>query len=312
LIFNHQSEWRHFMKSLTVASALWVAGALLSAAPVFAAESTALQTQVRQTDALTVQHGTTQVESRIAGDFTTFAGSEVNAQSLVTGLRNGTPVKLTSTLSGGGTPTTTTLSFDNPTRPMGYGNVHIGLSLARQQLASYGINDPTPQEIQSALTGGSITSSSGRMVTLSGVLTQRAAGMGWGGIAQAQGVKLGQVIGGLKTANARIATGTSATATAGAGITTATGVRAQASSTAAADPAHRNSAHAFGHNRNQSAGSGIVTAAGSRPAAGAGIGVGTSANSGGLGAGIVTGTGNSASVQGGARGALMGKGHAKP
>lgn len=298
------------MKPMTAVHALWFAGVLMSAAPVFAAESATLQTEVRQTDTLTARHGATQVESRIAGDFTAFAGSESNAQSLVTGLRNGTPITLTGTSTTGGT-STTTLTFDTPTRPMGYGNVHIGLSLARQQLASYGITNPTPEQLQAALTGGSITTSSGQTVTLNGVLTQRAEGMGWGQIAQAQGVKLGQVIGGLKSANARIASGAVASTTTTTGATTATGARMQASSAASTDAARGDSANAPGHNR--TAGSGIVTATGSRAAVGVGVGAGANAGvGGGQGAGIVTGAGTSASVQGGARGALMGKGQGKP
>lgn len=299
------------MKPMTAVHALWFAGVLMSAAPVFAAESAALQTEVQQTDTLAARHGTTRVESRIAGDFTAFAGSEANAQNLVTGLRNGTPITLGGTSSTGGT-STTTLTFDTPTRPMGYGNVHIGLSLARQQLVSYGITNPTPEQLQAALTGGSITTSSGQTVTLNGVLTQRADGMGWGAIAQSQGVKLGQVISGLKSANARIASGAAASTTtsAGTGVTTATGAKVQASAAASAGVARGNSANASGHNRSTTtAGSGIVTASGSRAAVGVGVGAGTNAGAGGAqGAGIVTGAGTSASVQGGARGALMGQG----
>lgn len=279
------------MKPMTAVHALWFAGALLSAAPAFAAETTTLQTEVQQTDTLTARHGTAQVQSRIASDFTAFAGSETNAQSLVTGLRSGTPITLTTASSGGGT-STTALTFDPPTRPMGHGNVFISLALAKQQLASYGITAPTAQQIQAALTGGTITTSSGQTVVLNGVLTQRAEGMGWGAIAKAQGVNLGQVISGLKSANAQIAAG------------------APASSTATA-AARGNSANASGHNRSTAVGSGIVTATGSRPAVG--VGAGASANAGGgQGAGIVTGAGTAASVQGGARGELMGKGHVKP
>lgn len=279
------------MKPMTAVHALWFAGALLSAAPAFAAETTTLQTEVQQTDTLTARHGTAQVQSRIASDFTAFAGSETNAQSLVTGLRSGTPITLTTASSAGGT-STTALTFDPPTRPMGHGNVFISLALAKQQLASYGITAPTAQQIQAALTGGTITTSSGQTVVLNGVLTQRAEGMGWGAIAKAQGVNLGQVISGLKSANAQIAAG------------------APASSTATA-AARGNSANASGHNRSTAVGSGIVTATGSRPAVG--VGAGASANAGGgQGAGIVTGAGTAASVQGGARGELMGKGHVKP
>lgn len=292
------------MKPMTAVHALWFAGVLMSAAPVFAAESTILQTEVQQTDTLAARHGATQVESRIASDFTTFAGSEANAQNLVTGLRNGTLITLTGMSSTGGT-STTTLIIDNPTRPMGYGNVTISLALAKQQLASYGITDPTSEQLQAALTGGTITTSSGQTVTLNGILTQRAAGMGWGAIANAQGVKLGQVISGLKSTNARIASTTTTTAGSG-GVTTATGARAQ-SNASIRTTERGNSTNASGYNRSAAAGSGIVTATGSRPAVGVGIGAGASANAGG--GGIITGAGTAASVQGGARGALMGQGH---
>jgi hypothetical protein len=301
------------MKPARAVHALWFAGALLSAAPGLAGESTVVQTEAQKTDTLALRHGTTQVQSRIAADFTAFAGSEANAQSLVTGLRSGKPITLT-TASPAGSSSTTALTFDPPTRPMGHGNVFISLALARQQLASQGISDPTPQQIQAALTGGTITSGNGataQSIALEGVLTQRAEGMGWGTIAKAQDVKLGQVISGLKNTNTRIASSASPSAATGAGITTAGGARAQTSTTAVT-AGRGNSAEAPGHNRSATAGSGIVTATGSRPAVSVGVGVGASANGGGHGAGIVTGAGNSASVQGGARGALMGKGHAKP
>ena len=195
---------------------------------------------------------------------------------------------------------------------MGHGNVLISLSLARQQLASHGITDPTAREIQAALTGGTVTTANGRNVTLNGVLTQRADGMGWGEIAKTQGTNLGQVVSGLKSANTRIGTSPSVPVAAGgtAGVTTAAGTRVQASGAATAG-ARGNSAHAPGLNRGVTTGSGIVTATGSRPAVG--VGMGASGNAAvGHGAGIVTGAGTAASVQGGGRGAAMGKGHAKP
>jgi hypothetical protein len=63
------------MKPATFVHALWFAGALMSVAPAFSAESTVLQSEARQTDTLTARHGTMQVQARIAGDFTAFAGS---------------------------------------------------------------------------------------------------------------------------------------------------------------------------------------------------------------------------------------------
>jgi hypothetical protein len=292
------------MKPMKTACALMVAAVFWPALPAIAAEAVVLQT-----DALTVRHGTARVESGIAGDFAAFAGSEANAQSLVTGLRSGTPITLSTPAAGGGAGTT--LIVDTPTRPMGYGNVFISLGLARQQLASHGITDPTAQEIQAALTGGTLTTADGQSVTLNGVLTQRADGMGWGEIAKAQGTNLGQVVSGLKGANTRITTAGAAGSGAGAaGITTATGAQAR---TLPAAAAQGNAARTSAQGRGVTTGSGIVTATGSRPAVGAGMGAGASGNAAvGHGSGIVTGAGTAASVQGGARGAALGKGHARP
>jgi hypothetical protein len=104
----------------------------------------------------------------------------------VNGLRNDTEVKLT---SGQGSA-----SFTPKTDKMGFGNVNIALSLAKATLAEQGVHRPTPQQIEAALNGGTITTKSGERVTLTGILNQRASGMGWGKIAQANGFKLGEVM----------------------------------------------------------------------------------------------------------------------
>jgi hypothetical protein len=98
---------------------------------------------------------------------------------------------------------------------MGHGNVFTSLALAKQQLGQLGINQPTPQQLQAALTGGTVTTGTGTTATttqLQGVLTMRSQGMGWGQIAQAQGTKLGPVISSLKNANQQMTT-TSASST---------------------------------------------------------------------------------------------------
>lgn len=105
--------------------------------------------------------------------YTPLAGSEQNAKSLVTGLRDGTRVTLSS-------PSGTT-SFDPSTGKMGYGNVNIALALAERQLST--TENPTPADLQNALTNSE-----------NGVLTLRAKGMGWGEIAQAYGYKVGDVM----------------------------------------------------------------------------------------------------------------------
>ena len=130
---------------------------------------------------------TTQPEDRLVDKFTRFAGSKANAEALVNGLRNDQQVTLTSAQG-------TTTSFTPKTDKMGFGNVNIALTLARATLAQQGITRPTPQQIEAALNGGTVTTSSGKQVTFTGILTQRASGMGFGKIAQANGLKLGELL----------------------------------------------------------------------------------------------------------------------
>lgn len=289
-------------RSIPLLGALLCAGALGPALSVSAADAavTVLQTEARQTDRLVARHGAAPVQTRMVGEFTTFAGSEENAQSLVSGLRGSTPITLTSqTATSPTTSTVTSLTFDPPTRPMGHGNVFISLALAKQQLAGYGITDPTPQEIQAALTGGTITTGSGataQTVTLQGILNQRADGMGWGAIAKSQGVKLGSVISGLKSANQHVVSTTTVTTSSssasGAQSTTTTTTTTTASGKAS---------NAHGRSVSSSNASGIVTAAGNSVGVRAGGTVNAGARA--TGAGIVTGSG-AGNAQGLAKGHL--------
>ena len=128
-----------------------------------------------------------QADDRLVDKFTRFAGTKSNAESLVNGLRNDTEVKLTSAQGSAA-------SFTPKTDKMGFGNVNIALSLAKATLAEQGIHRPTPQQIEAALNGGTITTKGGERVALPGILKQRASGMGWGKIAQANGFKLGELM----------------------------------------------------------------------------------------------------------------------
>jgi hypothetical protein len=128
-----------------------------------------------------------QADDRLVDKFARFAGSRTNAESLVNGLRNDQEVKLTSTTQG-------SASFTPKTDKMGFGNVNIALTLAKATLAEQGITRPTPDQLKAALNGGMITTSSGKQVTFTGILTQRADGLGWGKIAQANGFKLGELM----------------------------------------------------------------------------------------------------------------------
>src|SRR4030095_10278021 len=111
--------------------------------------------------------------------------------------------------NSGAAPTVTTTVITPPTGQMGHGNVFTSLALAKQQLGQMGISQPTPEQLQAALTGGTITTGTGATATphqLQGALTMRSQGMGWGQIAQQQGTKLGPVISGLKSANKQMTT----------------------------------------------------------------------------------------------------------
>ncbi|GAB3027710.1 hypothetical protein GCM10027285_07330 [Oleiagrimonas citrea] len=133
--------------------------------------------------------------TRIVTQYTTLAGSDSNAQALVDGLRNGTDITLsTATTASDGTTTTSDTTFTPATGAMGYGNVNISLALAQADLAAAGITDPTADQLEAALNGGTVTLDDGSTVDLQGVLALRASGQGWGQIAQTLGVNLGAVV----------------------------------------------------------------------------------------------------------------------
>ena len=72
---------------------------------------------------------------------------------------------------------------------LGLGNVDIALAFAQAQLVEAGVMSPTPNDVQAALMGGSVTGQNNSM-NLPGILTLRASGMGWGQIANQLGYKL--------------------------------------------------------------------------------------------------------------------------
>ena len=102
--------------------------------------------------------------------YTELAGSRENATSLLTGLRDGKQVTLTSA--------TSSESFTPPTGKMSYGNVDNALTLAATSLLEKGIMRPTPAQLEAA--------------TME-ILRMRADGKGWAEIAQAKGFKLGDL-----------------------------------------------------------------------------------------------------------------------
>ncbi len=246
---------RHILVAAVVS--LFAGGMALAADPK---DPRDLGVQSTRMDSLATSQGNVKVESRIGSDFNTFAGSTANSSSLVTGLRTGSDVTLSSTDAKGVTTTTT---FTPPTGKMGYGNVYTSLALAKQQLAGVGITDPTAQQIQASLMGGNVTLANGDTRTLTGVLALRSQGMGWGQIAQNLGYKLGPVISGMKTANVHISSPTTA-----AGTTNATGTSSSSVTRASG-----------------ASSTGVTTAAGTNPGQGNAYGRGITTGAGGATAG---------------------------
>ena len=185
-------------------------------------------------------------ESRLVDRFSAFAGSTANAQSLVDGLRTGTTITLVDANNA-------ETSFSPPTKAMGWGNVKIALALAQAELNSAGIANPTPTDIEAALNGGTVSNGT-TSTTFTGVLTQRASGMGWGSIARADSLNLGKVVSGAsKPAGAgsmqASASSTSST-TSGKGVVSANGKMSTAAST---------------HGKSGKTSTGVVTATGTSP-----------------------------------------------
>jgi hypothetical protein len=295
---------------------------LAIAVPGFSYAETAsdLNSQVTTMNTTTANQGQTNVINKISGDFNSFLGAD--SKTVVTGLRSGMPITLTSTTTTpsttpGGLPVTTTTNtvITPPTGQMGFGNVYISVALAKQQLSTMGITQPTPQQLQAALTGGTITQTTGTGATaattttdLQGVLTMRSQNMGWGQIAQKLGFKLGPVISGMKSANHSLASSATASSK-GSGVTNASGQSGASDSgiVSGSGKPHGNSGQ--GTANGKGSGDGIVTASGK----GNGNAYGLNRS------GIVTGSGSSAGANGGivgaggsnGNGAANGKGHNK-
>ena len=200
--------------------------------------------------------GTSSTESaKLSSSFSTWAGGKSNSDSLVGGLRNSSTIHLTTTTNG----KVSTATFTPTTKPMGFGNVKLALSLAKRSLANLGITNPTAEQMQAALMGGAITLPNGTTTNIQGVDQLRASGMGWGQISKQFNTKLGPVASEGKA---------SGTATA-MGAANAPGHSGIATGMSNANVAESHSAFGASHGQSPSA-------PGSMSGAGQGIGAGPS------------------------------------
>ena len=114
---------------------------------------------------------------QVTAILTAFVGSNANLAGLESGLRNRSTVTLTSAAGNA--------TFVPPTSPLASGDVRQALLLSMSQLSSLGITQPTPQQIQASLIGGTVTSATGQSTALQGVLQLRNRGLNFSQIAQA-------------------------------------------------------------------------------------------------------------------------------
>lgn len=110
--------------------------------------------------------------SRLAARYSDWAGSQSNAEALVTGLRSGSPV----TLVTNGADRSVSLAGFSPSGPMSYGAVGNALSNAQRSLSRVGISHPSAEQIQAALIGGEVLSSNGKLVAMRGSVAARSTG----------------------------------------------------------------------------------------------------------------------------------------
>ena len=281
------------IKSMLVTTTL----ALGLSVQAFADTTSALNTEASRMNTLATNRGESHVVDKISSDFSSFLGSD--AKPVVSGLRNGTSITLVTTTPGStptAPPVTSTTIITPPTGKMGFGNAYISLALAKQQLNQVGITQPTPQQLQAALTGGTVTTGSGPTLAthnLQGILTMRSQNMGWGQIAQKLGMKLGPVVSGMKSANQNMTTA-SASSTGSQSASSSSGI------VSGSGKSHGNSGQ--GVSGQNTSGEGIVSASGR-----------SSGNGNAYGKGIVSGSGqavggNSGITTAGGRGNSSGQG----
>ena len=111
---------------------------------------------------------------QIAPQLVTFAGSQINFESLVNGLALGTPVQLVSVLPTGATQTVTF----TPSGTLNANQIARVLEATRQQLIGLGISSPTAQQLGAALVGGTVPTAFGGSPVAGALNPGSAAGAG--------------------------------------------------------------------------------------------------------------------------------------
>ncbi|HST00417.1 MAG TPA: hypothetical protein VLJ84_02040 [Usitatibacter sp.] len=112
--------------------------------------------------------------SRIASEYSEWAGGRSNAESLVAGLRNGAPV----TIVTNAPDRSVSIAGFTPASSMSYGGIASALSGAQHSLARMGIRKPNAEQIQAALIGGEIATANGGTTVMKGSVVARGPSPG--------------------------------------------------------------------------------------------------------------------------------------
>lgn len=141
---------------------------------------------VQAMDTLAAKLDRNEANARLSKKFHPFIVSQESAESLLNGVQYGKAIALTSPASGA------VERIAPRTKPMSLANAYVALSLAKLDLAQYGVSQPTPAQLKWALNGGKFSQahlSGEREIHLKGVLKLRAQGRNWDAIAKLIGVR---------------------------------------------------------------------------------------------------------------------------
>jgi len=109
--------------------------------------------------------------TRLTSQYSEWAGGKSNADALIAGLRNGSPI----TIVTNGSDRSVSIAGFTPAASMRYGSVGSALSNAQRSLARIGITKPTAEQIQAALIGGEVALSNGSTTMVRGSVSPAGA-----------------------------------------------------------------------------------------------------------------------------------------
>jgi hypothetical protein len=105
-------------------------------------------------------------DGTLATRYEQWAGGKPNAEALVQGLRNGTPIAISTRGANGGT----SLAGFTPRALKSDAEVSAALQRARASLSRLGIENPSAEQIQAALVGGEVQLRDGASTVLNGAV----------------------------------------------------------------------------------------------------------------------------------------------